>query len=226
MFYKLWKKTVFFIIRVQTLWCTQTSLVMLVGSFVPLFIFCPAALSWAESSGLTHLMLVSFCLSLHSMQVLLQRLLCHLMCVQNCWKICFLWTLTLSISQSFFVLFCTFSVWTLPCHISREIDAFLFYTFFIASLHLPCIICPALYHISFKKIFWLCHTACTILVPRPGLNLHFMPGKLEALTTESPRKSCKIHIFEWCNRLCLACDWSSTEYLLLFLFFSYSTSVT
>lgn len=45
-----------------------------------------------------------------------------------------------------------------------------------------------------------------------------MPGKLEALTTESPRKSCKVRIFEWYNRLCLACGWSSTEYLLLLSF--------
>ena len=42
-----------------------------------------------------------------------------------------------------------------------------------------------------------------------------MHWKLKALTTESPRKSCKVRIFEWYNILCLACDWSFIKYLLL-----------
>ena len=114
------------------------------------------------------------------------------MCIHNCWKICSLWTLTLSINQSFFVLFCAFAVCTLPCHISRETDALFV---FIVSLHLLCIICPALYHISLKKFFWLCHTACVILVPRPGIE-HVSPALAGRFLTSGPPGKSPVLVFK------------------------------
>ena len=46
------------------------------------------------------------------------------------------------------------------------------------------------FFIIFIYLFWLCHKACEILVPQPGIKP--IPPALEAqiLTTELPGKSC------------------------------------
>ena len=74
----------------------------------------------------------------------------------------------------------------------------------------------------FNFIFWLCHTACGILVPRPGMEPR--PTSLKVLTTEPPGRpllsvyySCPSG-FKWCLLLlCISLTVNDVEQLFMCL---------